>query len=486
MAPDIENREEILVPPDGGWGWMVVLGVALANVVTQALMSVFGFLFAGTLHEMGVETTGAAILSNVMIAVVNFSGLMLGPLMRRFSFRTVAMAGGIFTASGLMLTSLSTTLVHMIITYSFFVGLGLGLLSPSTFVAVNSYFLRARGRAVGLAMAGTGLGQMLMPQAVRVLLDEYSFRGTVLILGALALNSLVGASLFHPVKWHSRRLPALEGEKEPLQKASPPKRNPSALSLCSDQVAIVAIKADNKRSGSLSGDRAEIEKSVTEKSAEEFHLRIVDKDSSESCWSKIVKIFDLDLLRDMSFVNLVIGLAAVYTAGMNFGMVFPFFLESVGLRRSEIAMCMSLLAGGDITCRLILPFLTDWARIRSRSVFLVGSLCLAGMRSWIATQSDLNWLMGISTLLGFVRGSTTVNLNLSISESCSAEKLPAALGINMVLKGITILMIGPFIGWFRDKTGSFPLCIHALSIMIVIPMIIWLIELAVKRHRCVR
>lgn len=70
------------------------------------------------------------------------------------------------------------------------VGVGLGLINPSTFIAVNSYFTSRRGQAIGLAMAGTGVGQMIMPHVVRVLLDNYGFKGTILIMGGLALNGV--------------------------------------------------------------------------------------------------------------------------------------------------------------------------------------------------------------------------------------------------------------------------------------------------------
>lgn len=55
---------------------------------------------------------------------------------------------------------------------------------------------------MGFSLAGTAFGMMLMPQAVRLLLEEYSFRGAILILGAMALNSLVGSALLQPAKWH--------------------------------------------------------------------------------------------------------------------------------------------------------------------------------------------------------------------------------------------------------------------------------------------
>lgn len=69
-------------------------------------------------------------------------------------------------------------------------------------MALNHYFVKKRGQAVGYSLAGTAFGMMLMPQAVRLLLDAYSFRGTILILGAAALNAVVGSVLLQPAKWH--------------------------------------------------------------------------------------------------------------------------------------------------------------------------------------------------------------------------------------------------------------------------------------------
>lgn len=63
-------------------------------------------------------------------------------------------------------------------------------------MAIKSYFSTRRSQAVGLSLAGTGIGQMVMPQVVRLLLELFGYRGTTLILGGLCLNGLAGALLF--------------------------------------------------------------------------------------------------------------------------------------------------------------------------------------------------------------------------------------------------------------------------------------------------
>lgn len=74
-------------------------------------------------------------------------------------------------------------------------------------MSLNHFFSKKRGQAVGLSMAGTGLGLMVMPQLVRILLDEYGFRGSVLVLGALAFHAVVGSCLLQPIKRHLIEVP---------------------------------------------------------------------------------------------------------------------------------------------------------------------------------------------------------------------------------------------------------------------------------------
>lgn len=83
----------------------------------------------------------------------------------------------------------------------------MGLASSSSFVSLNHYFSKKRGQAVGLSMAGTGFGLMVMPQLVNLLLGEFGFRWSVVILGALAFHAVLGSCLLQPVKRHLIEVP---------------------------------------------------------------------------------------------------------------------------------------------------------------------------------------------------------------------------------------------------------------------------------------
>jgi MFS family permease len=82
----------------------------------------------------------------------------------------------------------------------------MGLVAPSSYLAINSYFVSRRGLAMGFCQAGIGLGFITVPYLVEAMLHNYGFRGTMLLLGGISLNSVVGALLYQPVEWHSVRL----------------------------------------------------------------------------------------------------------------------------------------------------------------------------------------------------------------------------------------------------------------------------------------
>lgn len=71
-------------------------------------------------------------------------------------------------------------------------------------LAINSYFNKNRSKATGLAMTAAGIGIILSPQLVSVLLENYTVRQTMLIISAVAAHSFIAASLLQPVEWHAK------------------------------------------------------------------------------------------------------------------------------------------------------------------------------------------------------------------------------------------------------------------------------------------
>ncbi|XP_020801326.1 monocarboxylate transporter 13 [Drosophila serrata] len=443
------------VVPDGGYGWVVVAAVALINMSNQSILSVFGQLFVSELRLMHADTFTAALITNLNSLALNFSGLFIGPAIKSFKPRNVAATGCVLVSLGLALCAFATESWHFIVGYSFFVGFGLGLISPSTFMAINSYFSSKRGRAVGVSLAGAGLGQVLIPHLVRYLLENHGFRYAVLAMSALSLIGLFGAAFLKPLnppaKHNNRRHMRLMAEPDAEKAQSSPL-----------QVVIVP---------SCQGKGEEIPPKKTDTLCGRMGQRLV-------------QAMDLELLKDLVFWSIIVGMALVYTATINFTMIFPGFLEqTAGLNSQLVAFCLSAVAGADIICRLLLPIITDHLRIPYRVVFLIGTAGLFVARCVIAESRDLTAIISMSILMGVMKSATVLNNNLTVSAHCRPDKLAGGLGLNMMSKGVIVITVGQMLGWVRDYADSYVMCLYAQGAILLLVVLVWTPEIFYRNRR---
>ncbi|XP_017146507.1 monocarboxylate transporter 13 [Drosophila miranda] len=435
------------VVPDGGWGWVVVAAVAVINMTNQSILSVFGQLFVGELRRMNEDTFTSALITNLNSLALNFSGLFVGPAIKSFKPRNVAATGCVLVSFGLALCSFATESWHFIVGYSFFVGFGLGLISPSTFMAINSYFSNKRGRAVGVSLAGAGVGQVLIPHVVRYFLDNHGFRFAVLAMSALSLTGLFGAMFLKPlnppVKHNNRRHIRLLAETDGEKGQSSPL-----------QIVVVATQSKMDEAQSKS---------------ESLCRRM---------GNRLVQAMDLELLKDAVFWSIIVGMALVYTATINFTMIYPDFLgQTAGLNSTAVAFCMSVVAGADIVCRLLLPCLTDHLRIPYRVVFLFGTAGLLFARLVLAESQDLGVIIAMSILMGMMKSATVINNNLTISAHCRSDKLAGGLGLSMMSKGVIVITVGQLLGWVRDYADSYVICLYAQIVLLLVVVLAWAPEI---------
>lgn len=429
------------------------------------------------------------------------------------------------------------------------IGAGSGINSSANSLALNTYFKEKRRIATGLSWTLTGMGPIVMPQLIAVILPLYGIEGSLLLYTGLALNAVVCALLFQPVQWHVKSQNNLE--EKPVQLLAPQlecdfcqmtkRRNPSFISgqylynadnpnapgyeIIEPGVPMLSLANDgwsSKRSlygsrSSLYSDRAsrfssrkpssqnlmslnrsssinlaakgerEYKRKISEIKIEEHpedgsngrHLNVevrkkllrpkspdarfttdspiefkchndkavftprrkissnnnfnIEKEilrnvsqkleefvatgdrvptltnldgfctcdekirlhldpvlSSEldnevledekrhyTLWQKIVVFFDLDLLRDFSYVNLMLGVTIGNFAELNFSILTPFFLAEWGFTKQQIAITMSLLGGVDLSIRFFIPFVAGKIGWENKTFFLVGIFSMA-------------------------------------------------------------------------------------------------------------
>ncbi|XP_044257067.1 monocarboxylate transporter 5-like [Tribolium madens] len=528
--------------PDGGWGWVVVAGTAIINVVNQSLLSMFGLIFGPKL-EMMAGTTGVTTVMSLNCTISNFSGFLISPLSKYFSTKQITQIGVLLVSAGLAFSTYTKSYMRITIGYGVLTGLGLGLIASSTFLIINSYFDKNKSQAVGLSMAGTSIGQMGMPPIVALLIQHYGYDGTILILSGLSLHGLIGSLFFDPVSEHmlprSRQrtkgffsrfrdwFSCRRNQKKVVieNNFSPERTDPELTNKCANnnidrEANLTKLEAGNKESvisnectiknetiadiinksrkgedlqtetdkfefsasDNENNDREEEERMLPPETTASQKEEKISKDEPQTCYQKLVELFDLHILLDPIFVHIMIGLSFAYTTSISFSTFFPLFLrEDLDMTIIDVSTCMSVLSFMDFIGRVIVPLITKRMEITHRMIFIIGSFLLAICRSILAIQTTYSMLILLSAICGLARAATVINQNLVIAEYSKEGQISSAVGLNMVCKGIFVLTIGRMLGTYKDSAHNFSSCIHILNIISGGVVVSWTLELLILK-----
>lgn len=576
------------LPPDGSWGWMIVLAYSLSGICTVSIMQGFGLIFKDIFPRVGFTATEGTIIINTNLAFGMLLGLINGPLLRLFGYRKMAMIGSIVFSSGVIITAFAKSFTFLMIFYGIFASLGTSMTSSAFSYALNSYFTTKRGRAISLAMTIIGVGPIIVPQVTTLLISYYGSQGTILLYGAFTLHSLVGSSLLHPLKWHTKnatKSESVNGESSKNENESTIRERKrsifqdeesfksSILDLVNVQRKTTVSSIDHdaeigsiygfdipyarQMSETLSASLGEKEadmyviaengqtgkerrkvqhcnrrlksietinlgssikifeekpltkcNSIDELETDNYQSTMendtlltknhanavsnanIDSNGKSEKKSTITRIFktisvyfDLDLLRDPIYVNMMLGMSIAIFAEINFSQLTPFFLSDMKISNNQIATVMSVIASVDLIFRILAPFIGEWLHQPPRVMYL-GSLCLL-----IISRSTLLFVNGFISLiivaagLGAAKGIRSIYMSLVIPCYVPIDKLPNASGIQMIVNGAILLCAGPMLGIMRDNFGSYTPCIIVINCVTALTVTIWTVEMLIIRKK---
>ncbi|AOK51690.1 MFS transporter [Burkholderia stagnalis] len=175
------------------YGWYVVAAAFAVTFVGFGSAYTFS-AFVESLQRDFAASRGQISLVFSLAGCLYFGfGVVSGPLADRLGSRPLAVAGMLLTAAGLAAAGAARTLMQVYVAYGLGVGLGVGCAYVPAVGAVQRWFVRRRGFASGLAVAGIGVGTLVMPPLASALIAHVGWRGAYFTLAVLAV--LVGAGM---------------------------------------------------------------------------------------------------------------------------------------------------------------------------------------------------------------------------------------------------------------------------------------------------
>src|SRR5262245_1560758 len=155
----------------------------------------FGSFFHSLHDEFGATRREVSLVFSLTAFLYFLLGAVSGSVADRIGPRRVIATGGALVGIGLLLAATTQSLWQVYTTYSLGVGFGVGIAYVPAVGAVQRWFVRQRGFASGLAVAGIGLGTLLMPPIAAALISHFGWRWTYTWLGIAVLVIMVPAAL---------------------------------------------------------------------------------------------------------------------------------------------------------------------------------------------------------------------------------------------------------------------------------------------------
>lgn len=330
-----------------------------------------------------------------------------GWLADRYGPRPVLLAAGVFTFSGLALTSQVNSLWQLFLSFSLLVAIGTGpIYIIATSEAIRWFTLR-RGLALAIVTCGTGLGSIWIAPVAARFIESFGWRPSFIFIGLIALLTIIPSSLF------LRRAPT---------EVTSPSEDRNKKNLQSN-----AVNKPQKEIKDFSPRQAA--------STRNFWLMI-------SIW--------------------------VFYAFCLFTITTHIVLHAIdlGIYPIEAAATLSIIGFASIPGRLLMGPLSD--RVGRRPTGIISAVLMMAAMILLTQSSNLSMLYVFAILFGIAYGGLSPSVTAMISDSFGTRHIGSIMGI-LDIGWVIGAAAGPALaGYIFDVTGKYFLAFLFLAIAALI------------------
>lgn len=390
------------------YGWVVVIAGLLISAIIFGTRYSFGVFFKSIEAEFNLTRgTTSGVFSAYMLLCCIFA-ILGGWALDRYGPRIVTLLIGLLTGLSLLLTSQTTSLWQLFITYSLLLAIGTGATYTVVMSTTSRWFKKKRGLALGIVGTGGGLGTVIIAPFATYLISNFDWRMSFIVLGLICLFFVISLSMLL-------------------------KKDPHEIGTLPD-----GAKAD--------ADKIEIESKQANTQSSDFSLLQAAK--TRNFWLLLVIWLVYSLCLHLVLTHLV-----------------P-HVTDIGFSAMQAAVLVSLASGVCIPSRLLMGWVSD--KIGRKTSIIICSLLKAAAMICLIWSRDLWMLYLFAVIYGFGWGGIDPPIAALIGDVFGMQNIGiimGALGIGWAIGAA----VGPLIGGLIfDFSNSYSMAFLAGAIAMLI------------------
>lgn len=421
--------------------WTIVLACCWINIAVFAMFKSSGVLYLAILETFEGSTSSEASWQITLINSVSaIASLPAGLMTHYLEIRSIVSAGVIVTSTAISASYFASSISTLNLLLGFFQGIGLGLVFGQLPAIITQYFdPESRAAAVGVSFAGSTIGSIFSPLIFDRLLDSFPLHETCLIMGLLALTSMIGALLLTP--------------------------HPSSRAKVQ---ATKVARVETETCGSLT------------------LVRRMKEDVQ-------VMKEDVQVMLDPHFGLICLSYSFHYLSSITIMMALPDFAIKCGLSHKESILLLSFISIGNLLGRLspLLTKLTGSGKLSDKTTFIISTVALPFVYILfpLLPSSPLTSIAPIliqfiilTTLTGYLCSFQLVLAPVLLAEYLGSSKTAVTFGLINSVSGLVSFLRPLIISSVSGNTQNYDVIFYTFAVFPLISACFWIAEIICTKY----